>query len=115
VAKVQGARVALLLPSALILVPAIGLIGWGVASLIALISLVVSDRVVRRVVTPDYRRAIPWAMAFVPPLFIATAGLPAGLLLLAPTALALSSPAPRRQIGGYATLVRSRMRPGPAT
>jgi PST family polysaccharide transporter len=115
VARVQAARVALLLPSALVLVPAIGLIGWGVASVITLLSLVVSDRVVRRVVTPDYKRAIPWALAFVPPLFIATVGLPAGLPLLLPTALALSSPAPRRQLGGYATLVRSRLRPGPAT
>jgi O-antigen/teichoic acid export membrane protein len=115
VAKVQAARVALLLPTALVLVPAIGLIGWGVASLTTLLSLVVSDRVVRRVVTPDYRRVIPWVLAFVPPLFIATVGMPAGLLLLAPTVLALSSPAPRRQLGGYATLVRARIRPGPAT
>jgi O-antigen/teichoic acid export membrane protein len=115
VAKVQAARVALLLPSALILVPAIGLIGWGVASVIALLSLLVSDRVVRHVITPDYSRTIPWAVAFVPPLFIATVGMPGGLLLLLPTGVALALPSARRQLGGYATLVRSRMRPGPAT
>lgn len=115
VAKVQGTRVALLLPSALILVPAIGLIGWGVASIITLLSLLVSDRVVRRVISPDYSATVPWALAFVPPLFIATVGIPAGLLLLVPTAFALALPSARRQLGGYATLVRSRMRPGPAT
>jgi O-antigen/teichoic acid export membrane protein len=115
VAKVQGTRVALLLPSALVLVPAFGLIGWGVASLVTLVSLAVSDRVVRRVVAPDYSAALPWAVAFVPPLFIATVGLPGGLLLLVPTVFALALPSARRQLGGYATLVRSRMRPGPVT
>jgi PST family polysaccharide transporter len=117
VAKVQGTRVALLLPSALVLLPAIGLIGWGVASVITLLSLAVSDRVVRRVVAPDYSAVIPWVVAFVPPLFIATVGMPGGLLLLLPTAIAVGLPSARRQLGGYASLVRSRTRtrPDPVT
>jgi PST family polysaccharide transporter len=113
VAKVQAARLALLVPSALVLLPAIGLIGWGVASVITLLSLVVSDRVVRRVVTPDYGPSLPWAVAFVPPLFIATVGMPVGLLLLVPTVVAVTLPSARRQLGGYAMLVRSRIRPEP--
>jgi hypothetical protein len=79
-----------------------------------MLSLFVSDREVRKIVTPDYRPALPWVIAFIPPLFIVTVGLPFGLLLLAPTVFVLTTPAPRRQLSGYAELVRSRLR-RPAT
>jgi O-antigen/teichoic acid export membrane protein len=114
VAKINAARVLLLVPAAFALLPAMGLLGFGVASVITTLSLFVSDREVRAIVPPDYRPAMPWVIAFIPPLFIVTVGLPFGLLLLAPTAFVLTTPAARRQLSGYAELVRSRLR-RPAT
>jgi O-antigen/teichoic acid export membrane protein len=110
VAKVNAVRVVLLAPAAFLLLGAMGLLGFGIASVITTLSLLVSDQEVRAIVSPDYRRAIPWALAFIPPLFIATVGLPVGLLLLVPTVFALTKPAPRRQLRDYAMLARSRLR-----
>lgn len=111
VAKVNALRVLLLAPAAFVLLPAMGLIGFGIANVITMLSLWLSDREVRAIVPPDYRPAIPWAIAFVPPLFIPTVGLPVGLLLLIPTAFALALPSARGQLNGYVMLVRSRLRP----
>jgi PST family polysaccharide transporter len=114
VAKVNAARVLLLVPAAFLLLPAMGLIGFGVATAITSLSLLVSDREVRAIVPPDYRRTMPWVIAFIPPLFIVTVGVPVGLLLLLPTLFVFTTPAPRRQLSGYAMLIRSRLR-RPAT
>jgi hypothetical protein len=53
-----------------------------------------------------FRRAVPWLMAFVPPVFVPLAGLPLGLLLWLPAALVAAAPLPRATVSAYARTAR---------
>jgi hypothetical protein len=56
-----------------------------------------------------FRRAVPWLMAFLPPVFVPLVGLPAGLLLWLPAALVVTAPLPRTTLAAYARTARGAM------
>lgn len=109
VTKINAIRLLLFVVAALILVPTLGLVGYGLASVATLLAFPSSDREVRRVVPADYGASVPWIVAFIPPLFAITVGLPLGLLLWLPTAVALATPSARRQLHDYAGIVKRAM------
>lgn len=106
VAKIYAVRLLLFVLAALVLVPALGIIGYGIASVATLLAFPFSDREIRNVVPADYGRVAPWVCAFIPPLFAATAGLPLGMLLWLPAAAAMASSSARRQLSDYAGVVK---------
>jgi PST family polysaccharide transporter len=76
-------HIALFAGAALLLVDKLGLLGYGLAEIVALVSYPIIHFSVTRVFTVDYSRAQPWVVAFVPPLFFPLTGLPWGIGLWA--------------------------------
>ncbi len=106
VTKINLLRLLLWAVAALALVPALGLIGYGIASVATLLAFPFSDHEVRKVVPADYGPVIPWAVAFIPPLFVVTLGLPLGLLLWLPAAAAIAMPSARLQLTDYGAMAK---------
>jgi PST family polysaccharide transporter len=111
VSAVQSVVLAL---AAVVLVKHIGLDGYGVAWLIGLVSLVVADRIVRRMFHFSYRRIAPWALVLGPPVLFPLVPMPWSLLLLAPVVLVLL-PSMRSEVARLADLVRSSIAKSPTT
>ena len=65
--------------TALLLVDRVGLLGYGLAELVALAGYPVIHFFAIRLFAFNYNRAIPWLVAFAPPLFLPLTGLPWGL------------------------------------
>ncbi len=94
--------------TALLLVPRMGLVGYGLAEVAALASYPLIHLSVARLFPFSYARALPWFVAFVPPLFFPLVGYPWGLGLWAfPLVASLSSVA-RQQLGEYWLYFRRR-------
>jgi O-antigen/teichoic acid export membrane protein len=106
VAAVNGARLLMLVGLCASLAPLIGVEAFGVALLVSQVGCFLLDREVRAVLDYRFRRAVPWLMAFLPPVFVPFAGLPAGLLLWLPAALVCLAPLPRTTLAGYARVAR---------
>jgi O-antigen/teichoic acid export membrane protein len=70
--------------SAVLLVKHLGVDGYGYAFLLALVDLVVLDRMVRRVIAISYRRQIPFTVAYAPLVLFPLVAMPWALLLLGP-------------------------------
>ena len=102
--------VGLLLAGSVVLVPRLGLIGYGWAELLSIGYLIVLDRAIKRLFPLSYRQALPWLVAFVPPVFGPLLPMPWRLLLLAPAALVALIPAARRQLREYAGMIRQAYR-----
>jgi PST family polysaccharide transporter len=100
--------------AAAVLVPALGVKGYGVALLVSLASLLVSDWRIRRLVRPSYRRAGLWAAAFCPPMLSPLLEPDVAALLWLPTIVVLATPLARAELRQYAGLLRSALRRGPA-
>jgi O-antigen/teichoic acid export membrane protein len=100
-------NVALLAGSALVLVPRLGLVGYGWAEVVALASYAAVHHATRRRLRFSYRRALPWAVACAPPLFAVAVPVPwRGLLVLPAIVIALTTDA-RRQALTYAAEVKT--------
>lgn len=89
---------------AVALVPGLGVVGFGLASIAGLASVVIIHRSAQSIVRFGYGRSLPWLVAFGPPLFFSLAPWPERLLLLAPVPLVLVSRAARAQIAEYTRL-----------
>ncbi len=99
-------NVALLVSAALVLVPRFGLVGWGLAEVVALASYPIIHWQVSRLFPIDYTRALPWFVAFTPTLFTSLIGWPVGLALwLCPLVIPFSWTA-RTQMKEYWTQLR---------
>jgi phosphopantetheine--protein transferase-like protein len=105
-----GIGTAILAIGSLILVPVIGVTGYGVASVLAVVDLVYLDRCVRRVVSFSYRELVPFALALVPPVLAPLVPLRYELILFAPMVAVLVVPGTRRQVFSAITLTRSLLR-----
>jgi PST family polysaccharide transporter len=70
--------------AAVLFVKHLGVDGYGYAFLLALVDLVVLDRMVRRVTPISYRRQIPFIVAYAPLVMFPLVAMPWALLLLAP-------------------------------
>jgi O-antigen/teichoic acid export membrane protein len=100
----------LLAAGALWLVPSLGLLAWGLAEVLALASYVTLHRQVRLRFAFGYHRALPWLLAFAPPLFTVQAGWPAGLALWMPTIGVGVGPMARSQLLEYCTMIKRHWR-----
>jgi O-antigen/teichoic acid export membrane protein len=109
VAAVNAARLALLVALCAALAGAAGVQAFGIALLASQLGCLMLDREVRRVLDYRFRRAVPWLMAFLPPVFVPLVGLPAGLLLWLPAVLVVTAPLPRTTLAGYARTARGAM------
>jgi O-antigen/teichoic acid export membrane protein len=98
-------HVVLFAGGALLLVPWLGLQGYGLAEVVALGSYLVIHVYVARLFAFSYERSWPWLMAFVPPLFVPLVGLPWGLGLCVCTVVVALSKTARSQLGEYWTYV----------
>jgi O-antigen/teichoic acid export membrane protein len=109
VAAVNAARLVLLVALCAVLAGAAGVQAFGIALLASQLGCLLLDREVRRVLDYRFRRAVPWLMAFLPPVFVPLVGLPAGLLLWLPAALVATAPLPRATLAAYARTARGAM------
>jgi PST family polysaccharide transporter len=94
-------HVGLFAGAALLMVPRLGLQGYGLAEVVALASYLIIHFYVSRLFAFNYERAYPWLAAFVPPLFVPLVGFPWGLGLCACTLVVVFSRAARSQIVEY--------------
>lgn len=100
----------LLYAGGLLLVPTLGLPGYGLTETLALAAQWVSHRAMRRAVPGglDYRPALPLLAVLIPPLFFPAVPWPWRLVLLLPPALVLAHPRSRAQLRAQlAQLVRA--------
>jgi O-antigen/teichoic acid export membrane protein len=107
VVSFSSVHVALFGGAALLLVDRFGLLGYGLAEVVALGSYAIIHLQITRLFACDYSRALPWLLAFVPPLFFPLTGLPwgIGLWIFALGVLVLSRGA-HAQIREYLTYLR---------
>jgi PST family polysaccharide transporter len=110
---IAAIRVAAFAAAAVVLVPLAGIEGYGLAMLVLGASLLAARIAVRRT-TFDYRLrpAALWLLAFAPALFVPLAGMPWGLLLLAPVPAAFVLPSTRSQLAEIVRVARARDAPG---
>jgi PST family polysaccharide transporter len=94
-------HVVLFAGGALLLVPWLGLQGYGLAEVVALGSYLVIHFYVARLFAFSYQRSWPWLMAFVPPLFVPLVGLPWGLGLCVCTVAVAFNRTARSQVSEY--------------
>jgi PST family polysaccharide transporter len=84
VTRANVLHAALFWAAALLLVPKIGLVGYGVAEIAAMGSYLVLHRSVVRFIPVGYSRALPWILAFLPILFFPVVDWRWGIALLLP-------------------------------
>ena len=106
-----GISTAILALGSLALVPAIGAVGYGLAAILSVLSVVYLDRAVRRLVDFSYREMLPFAIALLPPLLAPLVALPYEILLFVPMAAVLAIPRTRRQVAGALAPMRSLLLP----
>ena len=95
--------------AALLLVDRLGLLGYGLAELVALASYPVLHFLAIRLLDFNYNRALPWLVAFVPPLFLPLTGLPWGIgLWISALGVALLSKGAHSQIREYWLYLRKK-------
>jgi PST family polysaccharide transporter len=97
---------ALLAGSAVVLVPRLGLVGYGWAEVVSLASYVVLHRGARQRVVFSYRGLLPWAVACGPTLIALAVPVPWRLLLLLPASAVVLVPDVRRQLFAYAAYLK---------
>lgn len=100
--------VGLLAVGALLLVPRIGLLGYGLAEMVAMAAYVIIHQHVMRLFPFSFRSSVPWFLAFAPPIFVTTVPLPYALLLFLPTIALLSLGRFRAVLGHYIGQLRPR-------
>jgi O-antigen/teichoic acid export membrane protein len=99
-------NVALFAAAALLLVPWLGLLGYGLAELLVLPTYLVLHRQVGKVFAFSYNRAAPWLIAFSPPLFTPLAVWPMALAFWVPVLALPLSRMVRGQVQEYWTFLR---------
>ena len=104
----HSAHVALFAGVALLLVPQLGIIGYGLAEIAAFGSYLILHLYLIRLFRFEYERTWPWLLAFVPALFFPLVGVPWGLILwVFPLVMVFSNPA-RAQVREYWQHIRKR-------
>ncbi len=97
-----------------ILVPHLGVTGYGAATVCSLVSLLYIQRVVRReIVRFSYRRLWPFVTALSPIILMPFAPMPWALIMLAPLIATFSLPGPHDSLGNTYDLVKLALLKGP--
>ena len=86
---------------ATLLLPLLGLEGYGVAVILALLALLPLHWGVRAIFPPRYDQALPWLVGFSPLLFVPIVPDRATYVLWLPLLGVVLAPATRRQLSGY--------------
>ena len=102
-------HVALFAGTALLLVPRLGLRGYGLSELVAIGSAILLHQSVARLFPVSYRRVIPWFLAFLPPLFAPLVGWPWTAALALPAGFSLADRLARSQVLEAWSLFRRRL------
>lgn len=108
-AAVQTAALAV---AAVALVPVLGIDGFGLAGLVALVDLAYTNHMVRRLARFSYRAIVPFALALCPPVLMPLVPLAAAPLLFLPMAVVAALPSTRGEVAQLAGLVRASLRRG---
>lgn len=82
-------------------VPWMGIEGYGLAEILALLSYVVVHKKLKKVLLPSYSAVIPWLIAFIPLLFVTMIGYKWLGFLVIPVCVILSIPNNRKYILNY--------------
>ena len=96
--------------AAYLLVPPLGIDGYGVAAIVATAGWLLVYRQAMRIQSFDPYRPVPWLVALVPPVLSPLLPWPANLVPLASLALLAVVPEMRNQLRAYAGLVLGRVR-----
>jgi O-antigen/teichoic acid export membrane protein len=107
VAVACGIDLVVLTVGSLLLVPTIGLVGVGVASLLTLVSTLYTHRSAARYAGVRYRKLSLPVLGLAPLVLVPVMALPWGLLALLPAAAVVATPAARRELRQVAVTVRS--------
>lgn len=99
VVRLRVAQVALAAGAAVVLVPRYGVVGYGLAEALRLVAFVLVHRAVRVLFRPRYGAAVPWLVAWLPPLAAPWVPWPWTGLLVVPAVVVLLSRPARRQLG----------------
>jgi O-antigen/teichoic acid export membrane protein len=110
VSRVNFAKLVIAAGTAAVLVPLLGLPGYGLALVLSLAALFVSDRLMRPDIKPSYGPAAMWSVAFIPPVFSPLLAPGAAAFLWVPTLLVLITPRAREQLREYTRLILSGVR-----
>ena len=102
VALFHAVYIVVLAGAAVVLVPAVGLVGYGLAELVAMVSYGVLHWKVTKLFPLTYRRSILWVIGLAPPMFAVLLPLPWGVLLLLPAVAPLAVTNSRRLLLRYA-------------
>jgi O-antigen/teichoic acid export membrane protein len=94
--------------AALLLVPRMGLRGYGLSELAAIGSTVVLHAWVTQLFPVSYRRVLPWFVAFLPPLYAPLVGWPWAAALALPAGFAFADRLARGQVLEAWSLIRRR-------
>lgn len=100
-------RLAILTALSFILVPSLGVMGYGIGAMVAALGYVPVHIAVQRVVAIDYMAPMLWAAVFTVPLFATTVRFPISLALCVPAVVLSVTPWGRRQIAELVTTVRA--------
>jgi PST family polysaccharide transporter len=106
----QAVSLVIITVMAVILVPVMGTAGFGVASMISVVSLLIVHFGAQRIVHYNYTRTWPWLVAFCPPLFFQLVAWPWRVLLLAPLALVGIVPRMRADLREYSRTALASLR-----
>lgn len=98
------------LVASLVLVPAFGIEGYGMAGVVALVALVPLHRGVKAVFPPRYDEAMPWLVGLVPITFFPIVDGVWRALVWLPLVVVLAMPGPRAQLVRHGTEVWATLR-----
>jgi len=101
-------HIVLFAAAAFVLVPAFGIVGYGLAEIVALLGYAVIHIQISRVFPVSYRMAAPMLLAFAPAVFAALLPPPWGLLLLAPVLVVFFRRKQQTQLKEYLKYLRWR-------
>ncbi|HUA96179.1 MAG TPA: hypothetical protein VMB82_11720, partial [Acidimicrobiales bacterium] len=107
VALACGIDLVVLTVGSLVLVPSIGLVGVGVASLLTLVSTLYTHRSAARYAGVRYQKLSLPVLGLAPLVLVPIMAMPWGLLALLPAAVVMATPASRRELRQVAVTVRS--------
>jgi PST family polysaccharide transporter len=98
VVRFSAVHVAVLAASAAVFVPAWGVSGYGVAEIVAVAAYFVLHRATVAVLPVSYTRAVPWAVAFTPPMFFLLVPVELRPLLFVPAVVVLARARTRAEL-----------------
>jgi PST family polysaccharide transporter len=106
VALFNVVHIALFAGAALLLVPSVGLVGYGLAEIVAVVGYLVVHRQVTKLFPLSYRGTLPWLLGVAPAIFAVVLPLPWTLLPVLPVIALLCRRDTRRILAKYARELR---------